>query len=266
VGGSTISLAGELIQLTGGSSPYSWDAQDGNITAEMSFKPKELPAFLIQLLLGKTPTEISADPGNVTALTNVQGTSAQDASTGIASVGVKSGSEADVKFGSYVVEVASGTTVDVYGQTNVDFFRGVDKTYENDLLKITDSPLTITTGAAVEVPGFGVELTGGSGTIGMTTDDTASFEANPPSNVQMDVVIGEQGICVPEFGALVVSQKKSTGEMWLFDCYRVKTLGFPFGLEEKAFNEAEVTATLLYDSAKNGVMKARYIEPSSGCD
>jgi len=31
--GSTISLAGELVSLTGGSSSYPWDAQDGNIAA-----------------------------------------------------------------------------------------------------------------------------------------------------------------------------------------------------------------------------------------
>lgn len=264
--GSTISLSGELVNLTGGSSSYPWDAQDGNITGEMSFKPKEIPSFLFKILLGKTPTDVLSDPGNVTALTNKNGSSVQDAATGIASVGVKSGSEADMKFGKYIVVAVSATTVDVYGLTNVDFFRGTDKSYVNDALKITSSPLTISTGVAVEIPDFGVELTGGSGTINMTTDDTAIFDANPPSLVQTDVVIGEFGACVPEFGALVVAQKKSNGSMWIFDCYRVKALGFPFGMEEKAYSEAEITATLLYDSVQNGVMQTRYLEPATGCD
>jgi hypothetical protein len=266
LGGSTLSLTGELVQLTGGSSPYSWDAQDGNITAEMSLKPKEIPNFLFKVLLGKEPTEVLADPGNVTTLANIKGTSVFDATTGIASVGVKSGSEDDVKFGKYIVKAVTATTVDVYGQTSVDFRRGTDKQYVDDTLKITATPLTITgTAGVTELPDFGIEFTGGSGTVDMTPGDTAEFEANPPSITQMDVTVGELGVCIPEFGALVTAQKKSSGEMWLFDCFKVKALGFPFGLEEKAFNEAELKATLLYDSVKDGVMKARYIDPTNGC-
>lgn len=264
--GSTISLAGELVSLTGGSSPYPWDAQDGAITAEMSFKPKEFPNFLVKLFLGKDPTEILADPGNTSALTNVLNTSVQDGVTGIASVAVKSGSEADLKFGKYIVKAVSPTTVDVFGLSNVDFLRGADKQYVDDTLKITTTPLTITAATAVEIPGFGVELTGGSGVIGMTSGDTAKFEANPPSIEQTDVLIGETGACPPEFGAFVSAQKQSDGSMWVFDCFRVKAFGFPFGMEEKAYNEAEVTATLLFDSAENGILKARHIKPTSGCD
>jgi len=232
----------------------------------MSFKPKELASFLFKLLLGKDPTEVLADPGNAGPLANVLNASVLDAVTGIASVGVKAGSEDDLKFGKYIVKAVSPTTVDVFGQSSIDFLRGEDKQFVDDTLKITATPLTITMSAAVEVPGFGVELTGGSGTIGMTAGDTAEFEVNPPSLEQTDVLIGEFGACVPEFGAVVTAQKQGDGSMWLFDCFRVKALGFPFGLEEKAFNEAEITAMLLYDAAKNGVMKARHIKPTTGCD
>lgn len=264
--GATIALAGEIVPLTGGSSPYPWDAQDGAITPEMSFKPKEIPNFLIKLFLGKDPTEVLADPGNTSALTNVLNTSVQDGVTGIASVGVKTGSEADVKFGKYIVKAVSPTTVDVFGLSNVDFLRGVDRQYVDDTLKITTTPLTITMGAAVEVPDFGIELTGGSGTIAMVANDTAKFEANPPSIEQTDVLIGEVGACAPEFGAFVAAQKQSDGSMWLIDCFRVKAFGFPFGMEEKAYNEAEITASLLFDSAENGVFKARHMKPTLGCD
>lgn len=264
--GSTISLSGELVQLTGGSSKYPWSSQDGNITAEMSLKPAELPSFLFKLFLGKTPTDVTDDPGNVSTLTNVLNTSVQDATTGIASVGVKSGSEADLKFGKYIVKAASSTTVDVYAMTNVDFQRGTDKTYVDDTLKITSAPLTITTlGVAVEVPGFGVELIGGSGTIGMTADDTAKFNINPASLEQMEVDVGGINDCIPEFGAIAVAQKQADGTMWEIDCLRVKAIGFPFGLEEKAFNEAEITANLLYDPVEDKVINIRYLKPTEAC-
>lgn len=265
LGGSTLSLTGELINLMGGSSKYPWESQDGNITAEMALKPKEIPNFLIRVLLGKTPTETLNDTGSVDALTNVNGTSCQESSTGIASVSVKSGSEADMKFGKYIVKVVTPTTVDVYGVTNVDFTRGTDKEYVDDTLKITSTPLTITTTTAVEIPDFGVELTGGSGTIAMIADDTAEFEIYPPSLEKVVAEIGGIADCIPEFGAVVMAQKKADGSMWLFDCYRVKALGFPFGMEEKAYNEAEITATLLYDSVKNAIFKMKYLKPVSAC-
>lgn len=265
IGNSTIMLTGELIKLTGGSSPFIWDSQDGNMTSEIALTIKESPPFVFKLFLGKDPTETLSDPGSVTTLTNIQGTSLQDATTGIASVGVKSGSESDMKFGKYIVKVVSATTVDVYSLTDVDFFRGTDKEYIDDSLKITSAPLTITTGVPVEIPGFGVELTGGSGTIGMTVDDTAKFDADPPSDFKMRVKIGETGLCIPEFGAMVTAQKKSDGSMWRFDCYRIKAQGFPIGMAEKAFNEAEITGDLIYDSTENGVFEAVYIEPEAGC-
>ena len=266
IAGSSISLVGEVVELTGGSLAYPWDAQDGKTAAEMSFKPKEMPNWLFEVLLGKAPTETLNDTGSVSALTNVLNSSAQDATTGIASVGVKSGSEADIKFGKYVVKVVSPTTVDVYALSSVDFQRGTDKEYEDDLLKITASPLTITSpGVAVEVPDFGVELIGGSGAIAMTADDTAEFRADPPSTKKIEVDIGAVGDCVPEFGAIVTAQKQGDGSMWQFDVYRVKALGFPFGMEESAFNEAEITAKIMYDSDKNKVMTAYRLDPTTGC-
>ncbi len=264
--GSSITLGGELVNLTGGSSKYPWDVQDGNISAEMSFKPKEFPPFLFKILLGKSPTEVLNDPGNTTVLANTGGTSLQDASTGIDSVGVKSGSESDLKFGRrYIVKVISATTVDVYAKTNVDFGRGTPRQYVDDTLKITDTPLLIVAATPVEVPGFGIELTGGSGTIAMVVDDTAEFDVNPPSLIQSDVKIGGIEDCIPEFGAIVTAQKMSDGTMWNFDCYRVKATGMPFGMEEKAYNEAEITAMLMYDSVQNGIMSVSFLRPTTGC-
>lgn len=267
LGGSTLSLTGELVQLMGGSSRYPWDAQDGTVSAELALKPKEIPNFLIQVLLGKSPTETLNDAGSVDVLANVKGTSVLNATTGIDNVGVKSGSEADMKFGKYIVKAVSATTVDVYAMTNVDFRRGADVQYEDDTLKITSSPLTITgSGGVTELPNFGVEFTGGSGVVAMTVDDTAEFEIYPPSLEKVVADIGGLADCIPEFGAIITAQKKGDGSMWLFDCYRIKALGLPFGMEEKAYNEPEITATLLYDSDKDALFKMKYLKPATGCD
>lgn len=262
--GSSIALNGEVITQSGGSSPYIWFANDGLITPELSIKPAEYPDFLMKLFLGKTPTETLADAGSVSTLTNVNGTTCLSATIGIASVSVESGEETELKFGKYVVKVVSATTVDVYGLANVDAQRGTELEYQDDDLKITASALTITTATPVTVPNTGVELTGGSGTIGMTIGDTAVFDIYPPSSVKETVRIGALGDYIPEFGALILAQKQGDGTMWMFDCFRIKAQGFPFGMEEKAYSEAEITGNIIYDSDKNGIMDYHYIKPSSG--
>lgn len=260
LGSSSFALSGETVKLNGGSARYPWSIEDGLITAEISLVSREYPDFLFELFLGKAPTSNAAEAsGSVTSLTNVNGTSLQDGTTGIASVGVKSGSEDDLKFTKYIVKVVSPTTVDVYAASDVDFAHGTDKEFENDLLKITASPLTIVASTAVEVPGYGVELTGGSGTIGMTADDTAEFYVRPANSESMDVNIGATTDSFPFFGAIMVAQKSGDNKLVEIEAYKVKGIGLPIGLEEKAFSEAEITAEALYDSAKNRVFSLRTI-------
>lgn len=259
---SSFTLTGELTELFGGSQKFAWAIEEGNINAEIALNVKQIEDWMFELFLGKAPTTASSGASGATStIANKQGTSAV-ASTGIASVGAKSGSESDMKFTKYVVKVVTATTVDVYAMSDLDFNRGTDKSFENDLLKITASPLTITQSAAVEVPGYGIELTGDSGVIGMTADDTAEFEVYPPYDKTSDVVIGGTSDTFVEFGAIMVAQQRSNGEMFEIDAYRVKGSGLPLGLAEKAFGEPEITAKAFYDSAKNGVAKIRMIDPS----
>jgi hypothetical protein len=256
-------LSGELVKLMGGSNRYPWDVQDGNIAAELSLSIKEYPDFVFELFLGKAPNAgTTSSSGTVSTLTNVKG-STLVAATGVASVGLKSGETAEVKFGKFIVKVASSTTVDVYASTNVDFQRGTDKDYVNDLLKITASPLTITTATAVEVPDFGVELTGGAGTINMTVGDTAEYYVEPPHSKKIDVTIGATSDVYPEFGAIMIAEQTGSLELFDVEAYRVKAIGLPIGLEEKAHSEAEVTAECFYDSTKNAVLRIRHVSKSS---
>ena len=191
LGEASVSLKGELTKLYGGASKFPWAVEDGVINSEISLKLKEYPDFLFQLFLGKAPTAVSADTaGAVTTLTNVYGSTAKSATIGVASVAVKAAAKTDLKLTKYLVKVVSATTVDVYAGSDVDFGRGTAKVFENDALKITATPLTIVSATATEIPGYGVELTGGSGTIAMTAGDTASFEVKPPSTSSMSVKVG----------------------------------------------------------------------------
>lgn len=264
LGGSSLSLSGELQKLNGGSNKFPWAVEDGNITAEMSLKIKEYPDFLFELFLGKAPTAAGADTaGTVSAVTDKYGTSVV-ASTGLASVSViPSTGAADLKFGKYLVKAVSATTIDVYASTNIDFARGTDADYESDLLKVTSSPLTITTGGNTDLASFGLRFVGGAGAIAFVTGDTATFEVKPPSSKSMSVLIGENSAVFPEFGAILMAKKRGNLEMFEVDAFRCKAVGLPIGFEENAFSEAEVKAEVFYDSAKNGIMSVRSISPSS---
>lgn len=256
LGNVSFNNEGEIISLLGGSSLYPWENEPGNITAEGSFVFRELPDWVYEAFQGKAATTNSAEAGGaVTTLTNLNGTSLVDATTGVASVGVKSGSEADVKTGIYVVKAVTATTVDVYGMTNVDFSVGTDKEFENDALKITASPLTISTGAAVEVPGFGVELTGGSGTIGMTADDTAIFDARAINDGSTLVTIGGSDATYVDVGLVFAAQKIGNNQNFIIDIMRAQAVSLPLNFQEKNFLESEIPFTAQRNTARNGVAR-----------
>jgi len=140
---SSIGLTSELISLQGGSNKFDWSTEVGSFTSEMSLSFSEYPDFVFELFAGNAPTANAAESnGSVTTLTDKLGT-VVNATTGIASIGILSGSEADLKFGKYVVKVISGTTVDVFFSSDLDIGRGTDGTMQNDLLKVTASALTI---------------------------------------------------------------------------------------------------------------------------
>lgn len=262
LGGSSLSMSGELVELMGGSSKYAWAIEDAKIDAELSLKVREYPDFVFELFLGKAPTANSAEAsGNASAIVNKKGTSVMSATTGITS-SLTVGTAADLKFGKYVIKAASSTTVDVYFSSDVDLARGSNGTYQNDALKITSSALTVTAATPTAIPNFGLSINGGSGTIGMTTGDTATFEVRPANSKSMVVTIGSSSDSVfPEFGAIIMGQKRGSGEMVEIDALRVKGVGLPLGFEENAFSESEIKAKCFYDSEQDALMKIRHVTP-----
>lgn len=258
---SSLSLTGETIPLMGGSNKYAWAVEDGAITGEMSLNFSQYEDFVFELFLGKAPTANSAETaGNVSTLTNKNGTSLVSATTGIASIAATSADEADLKFGRYVLKAASATTFDVYALSDVDFSRGTDASYQNDALKVNASPYTVTSGGTTAIPELGLTITGGSGTIGMTTGDTATFQVRPINTKSMTVKIGGSADSTfPEFGCIAIAQKRGTQEMFEADVFRCKAAGLPIGFEMNAWSKAEVKVNVFYDSARDGVFELRSV-------
>lgn len=262
LGGSSLSLSGELSKLNGGSLKYPWAVEDGLVTAELSLKVKEYPDFLFELFLGKPPTSSGPDAaGSVSVPVEVNGTSVMG-STGIASISViPSTGAANLKFAKYVIKVATSSTVDIYASSDIDFATGTDESYDSDLL-LVHSGASITTGGNTDIASLGLRLVGGAGTIGMTVGDTATFEVLPPSSKSMSVTIGSGADVFPEFGAVLYAKKRGNNEMLEIDVFRCKGVGLPVGLEENAFSEAEIKCEAFYDSAKDGIMKIRHVTPA----
>lgn len=255
IGSLNLNMTGSMNDLYGGSSRYAWESEPGTISAEMTMSVKEWHPMGFEKWLGATVTENAAEAaGSVTTLTNRKGTSVVVATTGIASVGLKSGSSADLKDGLYVVKVTGAAAVDVYAMTDMDFDEGTDLSFINDDLKITTAPLTITTsGGKTEIPSLGVEFTGGSGTIGMTTGDTASFEIRKINVGSVEVDFGQANVSFPAFGMKIASQKKGSGSTLRTQLFNCKGIGFPLPMSEMEWASADVTIRAFRDSTLDKV-------------
>lgn len=254
---STLNLTGELIDLNAGSNKYPWASEESKVNAEMNLKVAEYPAFLFELFLGKAPTESSVDAaGSISTPVEVNGTNVIDGTNGISTITViPTTGAANLKFGKYAIIATDSTHIDIYMLTDVDATRGTDVSYETDALKITASPLEITA-STNDHAATGLRFTG-VGTPAFTTGATVTFEVKPPSTRSMEAVIGASGDSFPEFGALVVSQKRGNNEFTFIDAFKCKGAGMPLGFEENAYSESDIKVKLLYDSAKNGVFKIK---------
>lgn len=257
IGGGALSLSAEFEDLFGGSNKYAWASEAKTISSEFTASVKSMPDFLFELYLAgdAATTAASATGSIVDALANVNGTSVFDASTGIASIGIKAGSEADLKDAKYIVKAVTATTVDVYALTDVAFDKGTDIVFENDALKITASPLTITTATPVTIPNTGLELTGGSGTIGMTADDTAECRVAAAHGGVSEITIGKSTSSFAEHGIVALGAKRADGSLFEIEIYKAVGGGFPISLEETVFSIPELTIKLLYDEAKDAIAK-----------
>lgn len=255
VGGAELNFSGEVIDLVGGSSKFPWGSSEGAITAEVNFTIREYPDYLFQLLMGATATVTAVTSGAVSTAANKYGTSVISATTGIASVTKTVGDEADLKTGKYVIKATAAGAADVFISSTIDTAGSLIST---DLMKI--GAIDISSTDAV-LASFGLTFTKGSGTIAMTVGNTATFEVINNSAISVsDVVIGKSGASFPEFGCIVYAQKQGTAEIFEIDLFKVKAVGMPVVLKEKAYSEYSVTAKASYDANKDGVYSLRMIK------
>lgn len=242
-----------------------WASEAKTISAEFTASVKSMPDFLFELFLGAEVTTTAASTtGTAGSETNIKGTSAFDAATGVVSATVKTGSETDLKAGIYTVIAVSATDVDVYAMTDIEFGNGNDLEYQTDDGKITVSALTIGNAAVVEIPNLGVELTGGSA-VAFVTGDSFTFEVAAAHGGISEIVLGKSSAVFPEFGAVALAAKRSNGDMLEIDMHKCVGAGVPISLEETTFAIPELTTKLLYDGCLNKIATIRKIRGTDGC-
>lgn len=179
LGSAESDLAPELIPLNGGSAQLPWGAAPGTAAGTITLSIREYTPEILRFLApwSSSTDTLDADgeaSGSITTAANAKGTSVVNATTGIASVAIATASA--LKPGNYKI-VATGTaTVDIY----LDNDLGGDVTYQDNSGKINSSALTIASGTGTSY--LGLTITGGSGTIGFTTGDIATFTVNPASS------------------------------------------------------------------------------------
>lgn len=259
---SSLSLSAEAVELTGGSQKFPYAVEDGAISAEMSLKTGQFEDFMFELFFGQAPTTDidGSTTGTVSTPIERVGTSVIDGTNGISTIVATSGDEADLKFGSYVLKATGAGTADLFIGSDVDFGRGTDQTYVNDLLKIE----SINVASATHVSAItGLTFTK-VGTPAFVVGDVATFYVMPVSNKTSVVKVGAASAqTMPEFGALIMGAKRSNGEMVEVDLFRCKASGMPLPFAQNAFAETELKAKAFYDADRDGVFEVHHVTPKT---
>ena len=196
LGSAEIDLKQEMIKLEGGSSIVPWDVAPGRASGEITLNirqyDKEILRFLSPWTAASESEEASGEAsGSVTSIVNAKGTSVADDTNGIESISIDSAS--DLAAGNYTIVATGAATVDIY----IDNDLSSNVEYQDSTLKINSSAITIASGADTAFKGL--NITGGSGAIGFTTGDVATFTVNPISNYKLNHYFGKKGACLREF-------------------------------------------------------------------
>lgn len=261
IGSANLALQSDLEELYAGSNKFAWAAENKTVKAELSAKVKAYPGFLFSLFLGATVTDAGVDTsGTISTLTAKNGSS-MTAATGLASVGVLVASKANLKFGKYVIKATGAAAFTIYLLSDIDALRGTDISYTSDSLDVA-TVTGVATGANSDVASLGLRFVGGASATAFVTGDTATFEVLPLSTKSTNIVVGKSTDTFPAFGALLLAQKRATGEMFEIDAHNCVGGGLPMSLDENAFSQPELKMSCLYDSTLDRVFTIRHILPS----
>ena len=248
----------EQVALRGGKSAFPWATAPGDAEASMSLTVAQFDFNILRYLQGygaSTASESTSGDasGNVTTPVNEVGTSLVNATTGVASLQVKSGE--NPIFGDYIIEVTGADSVDVYLNNNLD---GLE--FQSDDLKITSSALTVPgSSATVEIPGANLEIVGGSGSISMTTGDKASFSVRPQNTYNYTLKGGADDEVKPAFELFIFNEKLEGNLYRALHLPKVIANGVSPSMQAKGWAQLESELIVLYDSAENYAWKQTVI-------
>ena len=263
VAGGTLSLTSEQVDLFGGSSKYPFASEATTSESSFSCTVREFPSFLYELYLGAEVTETapSSSGSLLQGLQNEEGTSVLNATTGLASVNLKSGSSGDLKAGDYLIVAASASTVDIYAYSEVSFVGGTNPAeLVDDSLKLNATPIAVVSNTTIDVDYLGIQLEAGTGTVAFTMGDTARFKIAGPHGGVDEMLIGGPNSTYPEHGIMAVAARNSDGALFNIDIFRAVGSGFPLPMEENSFAEAELSIKLLFDSTQGGLARVTKVK------
>lgn len=261
LGGAGFEPSPEFEKLMGGSNPYPWATEFKEFGTSANFVAREVDGSTLADFIGGEYTEkVASATGEVTSVANKNGTSVVDATTGIASVTAISGSETDLKMGQYVLEATGADTVKLYCLTDESFRKqGTKKEMVDDKLGVVIESITVPdAGGTVDVTGFGLTITGGSGTVAFTTGDTAYFYVYPPYDEAWTVEFGQEGVAFQDVGILMRGANGS-GQTFEVDLFKCKVAGYPINFNEKGFSESEITVEPQYCTEQGAVGNIRWV-------
>lgn len=237
----------DLVDLNGGHVSGAWDTEPGQPDNSITATLREYPFFAFEVLEGATTTETAAEAtGFVGTIANKLGTSVFDATTGIASVAAKAGEEANIKGIRYVFVATGAATVDIY-------LHGDGTPFTNISGVVAENITVPSTGGTVDVDELGITITGGSGTVGFTTDDTAAVDTRPIHNGFGTTIVGDSDVTIQQFGLIAVFPKKADGMQFWADFPKVVAQGMPFSGTTREWSEFTLNAKPLVDSKTDRV-------------
>ena len=247
IGGVEVGREIEQLFLTGGhkDSPYAVEA--GEPSNSLTATIKEYPDFAFSAFENAELTQITSETlGFVDTIANKKGTSVVSATVGIASVAIKTGEGDDIPSGFIVIKAKTADTVTVYHCGDLASGR---VPIVDELPVLADDVTIPGTGGTVDLTGYGITITGGSGVIAMTVGDTAYFDCRPANTATTKIKVGKDS-GVAYYGVLLVYPRNSAKEQAIVRFPNVAVVGMGFAANTREFSEFEQPMTPLIDDTE----------------
>ncbi len=237
-------FSAEFADLLGGAAKTPRAREITSIAGSLEATLKQVNGDWMRATIGAdVDTTAASATGSIVDIKNIVGSSVIDAITGIDTIDIITGD--DLKPGNYYITAESPTAISVARDIT-----GEGVKFQPDSYQVTGTDITIvtTTGSAFtdidDANTFGIELTGGSGTIALVSGDRAQFTVIPPHNGIEESTIPNL-IQIPEFELTVYSEVKSNGGFSMLTLPRVQASGLPLTFNVGEFSDTSSTFTML---------------------